>query len=52
MTVLCLMAANTDKTMPDMIKFWNCDLDEGFINVLARGMLREGSSLLISKQHR
>lgn len=44
MTLLCLLAANTDKSMPDMLKFWACDLDEQFVSVLSRGLQRESST--------
>lgn len=50
MTLICLMAANTDKTMPDMMRFWNCDLDENFVRTLSQALLREGSQQLTSQQ--
>lgn len=46
LSIATLMAAANEKSMPDMIKFWNCFLTEGFIEAIDKMLQRESKAIL------
>lgn len=50
LTLATIMAAASDKAMPDMIKFWNCYLSDNFIKALDK-LLERPSTFFINQDN-